>query len=329
MDGQLFLDYVDLLLKQEKAQMGAVSSDATIKNDYQAYELGDIGACEFARQTLLLRNEAGITSVDGQRDYECPPDFIRIARKARDGRTDVLLYTQSGETQGEKIYREPYDGFWDYDTAEEEEIPSGFDVVENPISPLEITGSADANGTLSSGESNLTDLSATFTDGSDLVYPRYRVRNTTNGKDHRGIVLDRTSDTILKTAMFQDTVAQAWTNGDTFAIQSSAKFKLRFKYATSTSGDTIKLDYFCFPPPVFSPIGMWGFPDPSHVMAVAIYAVWWMKVRNVQAQQGDVNTAALTSDRLYLIFDDFVNKAIAGKRSRMDAPIPSPLMEVL
>uniref|UniRef100_A0A6M3IIB7 Uncharacterized protein n=1 Tax=viral metagenome TaxID=1070528 RepID=A0A6M3IIB7_9ZZZZ len=330
MDGQLFLDYMDILIKQEKSEVMPATMMDIINNKWRAFELGDIGACEFAKRTLLLRREESLTTVASQRDYDCPPDFISIARKGYDERTDVIRHTKSGETQGELIYRRPYSHFWNFDTSQEEVVPGEFDIVENPLSPVEIAGTTTSAGTVADGEATLTNINATFTDGSDLAYARYRVRNTTSGKPHRGIVLNVEGDTELKTAIFQDGVAQSWGNGDTYAIQSSNKFKLRFGYKTSTAGDTVVLDYHCLPPPVFSPIGMWGFPDPSHVMAIATYAVWLLKLRNIQEQRsGDVNVAALTSDRLYMVFQQHVDDAKADRRRRFYVPRHSPLMGVL
>lgn len=328
MDGQLFLDYLDMILKQEK--MAPVGRADIVKTDQEAYELGDIAACEFARRTLVLRDEVSLTTVDGTRDYNLPPDFIQIARKGYDRRTGVILYTKSGETQGTLVYREPYDDFWDNDTAQEEANPDGFDIVKTPNDPVEITGSTTSAGSESNGESNLVNAAATFGDGSDLVYPRYRIRNSTSGKEYRGIVLAQTNDTTLKTAMFKDGASFGWESGDTYSIQRVVKFLLRFAYALATSGDTVKVDYYCYPPPVYSPIGMWGFPDQENILAVATYVVFYLKFRQIQEQKGgSVNTSALESDKMYLLFNDYVDKAISANRRRHWTAKTNPLMEVM
>lgn len=329
MNGQLFLDYMDIVLRSDKVQTGPATLSDAIKNDYEAWELGEIAAQRFAKDTLLLRKEGSITSVDGQRDYNLPPDFIRCSMKARDNRTDVLLYTQSGETQGEKIWRENQNEFFGLDTDEEEEIPSAFDIIEYPLAPAEVTGTTTSAGVESNGEAILTDALRLFTT-TERVYARHRIRNTVSGKPYHGIILDVTDATHLKTAMFQKGAVQSWGSGDTYAIQVASQFKLRFKYKLATSGDTITVPYYCFPPPVFSPIGMWGFPDQDNVMALAVYAVWWLKFRNVQQQQGgEVNVAALTSDRLYLVYKDFVDSALSLKTKRMFTAKPSSLLEVM
>jgi hypothetical protein len=329
MDGQLFLDYMDIVLRSEKVGTSPATLKDTVKNDYEAWELGDVAACEFAKLTLLLRREETITSIDGTRDYNCPPDFIKVVRKAVDGRTDVIRYTQAGLTQGELIYRGAYNDAFTNDTAQEEGIPSSFDIIEAPLAPAEITGVATAAGNVAGGEAVLTAAASLFTT-TGLTYARNRIRNTTTGKSNRGVVLAVTDATHLRTVMFKDGATQSWGNGDTFAIQSSSKFKLRFPYALSTSGDAILLDYTCFPPPVYSPTGMWGFPDPSHIMACAVYAVWWLRMRNLPQQPaGEVNVAALTSDRLYNVFQNFVDTAIADKRRRMMTLEPSALMGVM
>ena len=331
MNGQLFLDYMDIVLRSEKVQTGPAKLSDVVKNDYEAWELGEIAACEFAKQTSLLRKSTTITSVASTGEYDCPPDFIKIAKKAPDKRTDVLLYTLSGETEGELIWREPVNDSWGNDTTETESTPGSFDIIEQSLAPAEVTGTTTAAGAVANGEAVLTAAAGAFTTtGSGLVYPRYRVRNTTSGKPHAGIVLAVTSATALKTAMFNKGAAQSWASGDTYAIQSVSKFRVKFPYLIESAGNTITLDYHCFPPPVYSPIGMWGFPDQSHVMAIAIYAVWFLKFRNVQQQQaGDVNVASLTSDRLYLMWQEYVNTALADKRKRMTTYTHSPLMGVM
>jgi len=328
MDGQLFLDYLSLILKQRK--MTPIAGEQISFGDRTAFELGEIGACEFARRTKLLRKSIDITTVASQRTYDCPPDFIEIARKRRDRRTPCIAYLETGLTEPVLIDRVLYDDFWDNDTSQTEDIPTGFDIIKKSIAPATITGTTTSNGGETDGECDLVNAAATFTDGDDLVYPRYRVYNTNPAKKYTGVVLEQTGDTTLNTAMFKGDTAKGkgWDSGDTYKIQNTCDWQLIFDYAPSTVAETITMEYYCFPPPVFHPFGMWGFPDPMNVYGVAIYAAWMMRFRETSQSQ-HVNMEAMKADKLFLMFEHFVESAIAIRSSREKILVPTAMMGIL
>lgn len=327
-DGSLYLEYLHMILDQEKIKPSG--GRRKVIGDYKAFQLGDLGACQFAKDTLLLRDTVEITTVADQREYNLPPDFINIARKSKvDGRTQVISYLESGATDPHLIDRVNYDEFWDYDTGDTEDIPNCFDILPAAKAPASVTGTTTSAGSMSDGISNLVNSGATFTDGSDLVYPRYPVYNTKSGKDYFGIVIEQTSDTALKTCMFKEGASKSWASGDTYRIQSACKFKLIFDYATATASETITVDYYCLPDPVYSKISMWGFPDPENVMAIAIYAAWLQKFRLTPDSVPHVNMESMRSDKLYAMYRHYVRQAIDTKNAREMDEGPSKLMGIL
>ncbi len=309
-DGHTFLEYLKDILNQEKLQPAKRGS--VIVQDKLAYEFGDVGACEFAKRTLLLRKTVDIATVASQRTYNLPPDYVRMF--VHEGqRRPVVRYTESGETDGTFIEQGSYSDFWGYDTDKTADIPNRFDILPYDASDLAtITGTTSAAGSESDGESTLTETGALFTT-TNLVYPRYRAHNTT--KKNHGIVLSVMSANALKTAMFKDKASKGWASGETYRVQSTGNYKLIFDYATLTAGDTVAIEYYCMPVPVFSPYGVWGFPDPEYVFAIACYAAWLFKFRNTK-ESANFNMEALTSDKLYLMFEKFVGDALASKAER-------------
>lgn len=331
MDGQLFLTFLEEILGKEKIRPQV----RDMPFDFRAFLFGDIGACEIARRLKLFRKEEEITTVADQREYNLPPDFISIARVDPDNMRDpVIKYTESGSTQYDLIRRRPLDQFWDYNTGQSADIPDAFDIKESVADPTAITGTVTAVGAESDGEAALTDSGATFTDGSDLVYPRYRVYNTTGkGTPSRtvpGVVVSVDSDTQLTTSIYLDGAAKGWVTGETYRIQKVGNFKLVFEYATATAGDTITVDYWAFPPPVFSKYRAWGFASEEFAWMIALYAAWLFKFRDTRRDVHGVNTEAMKSDKLYLMFERFLSEAKATRnRQKLAYWKPNRLKEIL
>uniref|UniRef100_A0A6M3IFU5 Uncharacterized protein n=1 Tax=viral metagenome TaxID=1070528 RepID=A0A6M3IFU5_9ZZZZ len=307
------------------------SFSEAVKDIFSAYELADIAACDFAAEVMQFRKSLDITTVDGQREYDLPPDFIKIAVQEKNWRKDVILYTKSGETQGEAVIRDPRRNFWDYDTDLEQQIPGSFDIIPKSLAPTNITGVTTSAGTESNLQATLNDTGATFTDGSDLVYPRYRVRNSTPLNESRGVVIERSSDIKLVTSISLEGAARGWASGDSYVIQSSCKFQLILDYASNTSGDKFTIDYYCFPSPVFSPYAQWGFPNSSDILGLAAYVTWLLKIKQIQevAVRGNYDPTKLQSDKMYLLYRDCIEKALLLKQKQFESTEPSILMRVL
>uniref|UniRef100_A0A6H1ZSW4 Uncharacterized protein n=1 Tax=viral metagenome TaxID=1070528 RepID=A0A6H1ZSW4_9ZZZZ len=323
-DGNTFLEYLNDILKQEKDQ--SAKSGSIVVQDKLAYEFGDIGACELAKKTLLLRKTASIQTVASQRTYNLPPDYIRMVVH-KNFRIPVIRYTKDGETDGVFIEQGSYQDFWAYDTDQTEDVPGCFDILPYNTSDLSaITGTTSAAGAESDGESTLTEAGKLFTT-TNLVYPRYRVHNTT--KKYHGIVLAVSSAAALNTAMFKDKACMGWGNGELYRIQSTGNYKLIFDYATLNADDTIDIEYYCLPSPVFSPYGVWGFQDPEYTFAIACYAAWLFKFRSTK-ESVKFNMESLTSDKLYLMFGKYVDDALADKTERYYFPrLNQDLLDVM
>jgi hypothetical protein len=327
MDGQLFLKYLDQILKQEK-----IKAETDITVDETSFHFGDIAAVQFAQDTLLLRRQGEITTVADTRVYDLPPDFIKLARKdPTDLRQEVIQYLESGSTDPVLIRRKPIDLFYGYDSEEYQDIPDFFDIIEEEIelteNPKEVTGTTSAAGSESNGESTLTDATATFNSGDDRVYPRHRVYNTTNG--YAGMILEVTNATSLKTVLWEEDAYRGWGNGDAYKIQKTSNFRLIFDNGTDTAGDTIKFDYYCTPKPVFTKYGVFGFPDPMHVFALAVYAAWLYKFRHQLKNVHGVNTAAFKADKLYLMYNHYVDKCLARRNKQKRSHARDPFWEVM
>uniref|UniRef100_A0A6M3IHC7 Uncharacterized protein n=1 Tax=viral metagenome TaxID=1070528 RepID=A0A6M3IHC7_9ZZZZ len=331
MDGQLLFDYVDMFLRQEGMKPQSFSD--AIRDRFSAYELGDIAACEFASEVRPFRKSVDITSVDGQREYDCPPDFISISMQERVGRKDVILYKESGSNEPDVIVREPRKNFWANDSTIEQNTPNSFDIISKALAPATITGTTTSAGAVSDGQATLTNTAATFeTSGSGLVYPRYRVRNTSTGNKSMGIVISRESDTTLVTSLYNEDAPRGYDSGDGYVIQVSNKFQIQFDYPCNTSGDTITMEYYSYPSPVFSPYAQWGFSDSANILGLAAYVVWLLKLRQVDQDfmpRQNVNLSKFASDRMYLLYRNQVDRAVIERQKRLGSTEPVALLGVL
>jgi len=110
------------------------------------------------------------------------------------------------------------------------------------------------------------------------------VHNTTDGSD--GIVLSKTSSTVLVVALFNGT-NDDWTSGDSYVIQPQGRMKLVLSQPPSTAGETITLNYIKRPDPVYSHYGTYRFQS-HHLMALVKYAAWLYKYKDREPQTGDM-----------------------------------------
>jgi hypothetical protein len=230
-------------------------------NQRRIYEMLDLAAGIFCRETYCLHGSATITTVEDQQYYDLPPDFIELYMKSTQGRYFIKYYNGSMysyplRTSYEKIFRT-------YLTSSQER-PSRFAIIDKESKEDLIQGTVDANGAQSRGECTLQDDDKLFT-STHMIYPRDVVHNETDGST--GYVLSVTDATHLKTALFLG-VNNQWALDDAYTIQPAAEKQLVLDYPSATAGHVITIPYVCMPAPIYSEYGFWRFP-PRVCKAIA------------------------------------------------------------
>ena len=158
--------------------------------------------------------------------------------------------------------------------------PDHFTIIDDPVLDNQVTGTATGDGAASGGQCILTDTAADFSDVSagDIVH------NTTDGSD--GVVLSKTSTTVLVTALFNGT-ADDWTSSDAYVIQPQGKLQLILDPPPSTGGHTLTVHYIQQPAPVYSDYGTFRFQS-QYMDAIIKYAAFQYKYRDREPNYGDV-----------------------------------------
>ena len=197
-------------------------------------------ARDFAAATGALKGSQSITTVASQQGYTLNADFGQLYLKDDDNEF-VIKYSDGTTTTflKWKLYEEII-----YDNQTTAVVrPSYFTLIDDPVLDNQVTGSATSSGALANGEATLTDSAADFSDVSsgDIVH------NTTDGSD--GIVLSKTSSTVLVTALFGGT-DNDWDSSDAYVIQPQGRVQLLLDPPPSTASHTITVYYKQTPPPV-------------------------------------------------------------------------------
>jgi hypothetical protein len=230
------------------------SSDSDWLNDQSSYTYLYEAAIELNARTASITSTQNITSVATQAEYNLNPDFLALRLTDREG--DYYVKVNDGTSDNFIKHKSYSDMVYD-NLTDDQSIPNYFSIKHATTQEPNVTGTASAAGTTSNGEAILTDTSSStkFSTVSvgDLVH------NTTDGT--HGIVLSKTSNTVLATALF-DTKGDAasWGISDAYIIVPQARFALIFEPPFSTSGYTITVDYIQKPAPVFSPYRSYQFP---------------------------------------------------------------------
>ena len=278
MDGKLYLrDLRDLL--NESSNSSWFSEFTAYQNIYQA-------AIEFTLRTKCLRSTQTITTEASQSDYTLNADFLDFFMREDGNRRFIKM--SDGITDYFIPFRDYEDVYYGNNTASQA-IPDYFTITDASSLSDRITGTTTSVGTSSGGECTLTDTSSSTkfanVSAGDIVH------NTTDGSD--GIVLSKTSNTALVTALFEGT-NNDWTGGDAYVIQPQGRYKIVVDPATSTAGYTITVPYVTRPAPVFSDYGMYKFPS-QYSSALVKYAFWLYKYRDGEPSFGDA---------MYVFFDN-------------------------
>ena len=248
-------------------------SDSGWLDEQTSYDFLYDSAVEFVDRTGCLRSEQEITTIAEISDYNLNPDFLRLYLKNTSNNFYLKLY--DGSNYHFLTWKDYEDIYYQNNTTSVA-IPGKFTIIDTDL-PDQVTGTTTSAGADSGGQQTLTDTAGDFSD----VEAGAIVHNTTDGSD--GIVLSKTSSTVLVTALFGGT-DNDYTSGDTYIIQPQARYKLIIDPPPSTADYTIYLPYVQRPDPVYSDYGVYAFVNPS---ALVKYAFWLYKYRDKEPNFAD------------------------------------------
>ena len=274
-----------LLIRELKDLLNEASSSGWF-SEFTAYQYLYQAAIEFMTRTKCLRSTQTITTEASQASYTLNADFLDFFMREDGNRRFIKL--NDGTTDYFIPFRDYEDVYYGNNTTAQT-VPDYFTITDVSDLSSRVTGTASIAGASSGGECTLTDTSSTtkFTNvtAGDIVH------NTTDGSD--GIVISKTSNTALVTALFEGT-ANDWSIADAYVIQPQGRYKILLDPATSTAGYTITVPYVTRPAPVFSDYGMYKFPS-QYSSALVKYAFWLYKYRDSEPSFGDA---------MYVFFDN-------------------------
>ena len=253
-------------------------STSSFMDDRSSFDYLYEAAIEFAQRTKLLRSQQAITTVAGQDGYTLNADFLGLY--AKDSRNNLFIkYTDSSGNDSFPFWRDYEDILFENQTSSVP-VPSFFSIIDDPDLNSQVTGTATSTSAAVGFQSTLTDTVGDFSD----VNAGDEVHNTTDGSD--GIVLSKTSSTVLVVALFDGTAGD-WTSGDSYVIQPQGRLKLVLDQPPSTAGQTVTVHYYKRPDPVYSHYGTYRFQN-HHMSALIKYAAWLYKYRDREPQTGDM-----------------------------------------
>ena len=228
-------------------------------------------AVEYVDRTGCLRDTQSITTVAEDSAYDMNPDFLRLYLKNSDN--NFYIKYNDGSNDHFLTWRDYEDIFYEKNT-DSVSVPSRFTIIDADI-PTQLSGTASAAGAATGGQCTLTASGFATVDAGAIVH------NTTDGSD--GVVLSKTSSTVLVTALFGGT-GNDWSNGDSYVIQPQARYQLIIDPPPSSASHTITLPYIKRPAPVYSDYGIYAFVNPSILVG---YAAWKYKYRDREPNFGD------------------------------------------
>lgn len=270
MDGSTALYRLRNLLNED--------ANSAFLDDRTSYDFINAAANEFVQRAKALKSSQAVTTVASQRGYTLNADFLELHLRDRQNKL-YLPYNDGSSSNSEFIYWKDYEDLILEDNITAVSKPSHFTIIDDTTLDSQVTGTATSAGALSGGQSTLTDSAADFSDVSagDIVH------NTTDGSD--GIVLSKTSSTVLVTALFSGT-ENDWDSSDAYIIQPQGRLQLQFDPPPSTGSHTLTVHYIQRPAPVYSDYGVFRF-QPQHMDAILKYAAFNYKYRDQDPNFGD------------------------------------------
>lgn len=241
-----------------------------------SYEYLYEAAIEFVSRTDCLKLTQSITTVANQAGYTLNADFMKLYLKNSSNK--YYIKYNDGSTNHFINFRDYEDIVFGNNTTSQP-IPNYFTIIDDPTKDTKLSSTTTSVGASSGGETILTDTNANFADVSagDIVH------NITDGSD--GVVLSKTSSTVLVTALFGGT-NNDYTSGDSYVIQPQARLQLIFDPPPSTAGHTVTVYYIQRPDPVFSDYGIYRIQG-QYLGALVEYAAFKYKYRDREPNFGD------------------------------------------
>ncbi len=275
MDGKELKYKVQLLLGEEY--------DSDFLDEKTVYDVLNEAALIITRTTNAISASQSITTVADQTDYTLDADFLKLY--LRDSNMNLFIRYSDG-TSTYFLPIKDYAKIVYNNNSSSVTIPDIIAITDDRTLDSQLTGTCTSAGTLSSTskEATLTDGTADFSDVSagDVVH------NTTDSSS--GIVLSKTSSTVLVTAMFPDdpsaSTDQDWDSSDAYVIQPQGRLKIVLDPPPSTSGHTITVDYIAKPSPVYANYRTFRF-QPHLNNATVKYAAWLLKYMDREPNFGD------------------------------------------
>ena len=272
--------------KEIKARIQSLLNEETgsdFLEEKTTYDYYNEAALEIARNTNTLTAEQSITTVAEQIGYTLNANFLKMYLKDSSG--DFFIKYNDGTTDYFIKWVE-YEKIIFQNNTDSVTIPDRFSIADDQTLDSQVTGTATSAGTLdaNSGEATLTDTNADFSDVSagDIIH------NTTDSSS--GVVLSKTSTTVLVTALFPDdpsaTVDQDWDGSDAYVIQPQGRLRIVMDPPPSTASHTITVYYITKPAPVYANFRTFRFPQHLNLATVK-YAAWLYKYKDKEPNFGD------------------------------------------
>lgn len=254
------------------------ASTSSFCTDRVTYEYLYEAVKEFCKRTGAFTSTQTITTVANQSAYSVNPDYLRLYFLNESNKL-IIKYTQASGAITWISWRD-YDRLIQNQQTTAVAIPYSFTITDDSDTPALDTGTATATGTLSYGESTLTDSTATFL---TTAYAGDTVHNITDGST--GYITSVTSNTAVQTALFGGT-NNYWASTNTYAMSPQPRKQLILDPPPSTSGDTITLNYVCSLPPVYSLYRSYRI-DSDFTSAITAFAAFNLKYRDRQPDFGN------------------------------------------
>jgi hypothetical protein len=279
------------------------------------YDYLNEGALEVARNTNALTTSQSITTVADQTGYTLNANFLHLYLKNSNG--ELFLKYNDGTTN-HFIPWAPYEDIVYQNQTTSVSVPSRFTITDDPTLDSQVTGTETTGAAIdaNSGEVTLTDSAADFSDVSagDIIH------NTTDSSS--GIVISKTSSTVLVTALFPDdpsaTVDKDWDSADAYVIQPQGRLRIVLDPPPSTASHTVTVEYVHKPAPVYSAFR--SFRYLQHLdLATVKYASWLLKYRDREPNFGD---------KLFVLADNEMRKSKHGLDKALNKRRIQPNMKV-
>jgi hypothetical protein len=281
------------LLKRELRHIINEESGSDLLDTFTTYNFLNDAANEINMRIEHIKNSQTLTIVANQTDYTLDARYMKLYQKAL--RTDKHFVQFSDGTTRHNIPEKDRDTIVHGNqavTVTSVAIPDNFYISDDKILDDQVTSTTTSAGALSAGKATLTDTAADFSD----VSPGDNLHNIDDGSI--GIVISKTSSTVLITAMF-DGVDDDWGSGDTYVIQPQGRYKLVFDPPPSTAGNTVEVPYISRLAPVYSDYDHFRLPI-QYKEALLNYAAFLYNYRAGRQEVGD---------KFFVLYDNAVRRS--------------------